>query len=73
MQTLGLSNGYSISGPEDTLDQAKTLVIQMNKEMEQAYNEYISIAGESRAMDERDDIPWEYEDKLEAIGWKLEA
>jgi hypothetical protein len=67
---LELSNCYTISGPILNIDKAKKLVEEINNEMEVVYNEF---GGEgSRAMDERDDVVYEYETQLSEIGWTID-
>ena len=67
---LGLSNCYTISGPISNVDKAKKLVEEINNEMEVVYNEFGGDG--SRAMDERDDVVYEYETQLSEIGWTID-
>jgi hypothetical protein len=67
---LELSNCYTISGPISNVDKAKKLVEEINNEMEVVYNEFGGDG--SRAMDERDDVVYEYETQLSEIGWTID-
>jgi hypothetical protein len=70
IETLELSNCYTISGPISNVDVAKKLVEEINKEMEVVYKEF--GGGGSRAMDERDDVVYEYEAQLNEIGYTID-
>jgi len=69
---LKLANGFSVIGPESNKVEAQKLVRKINTEMKLAYKEYI-CEGESRAMDERDDVFHEYASRLKKLGYVLVA
>ena len=73
MKFIELSNSYLIQGPEENLEKAKAIVVEMEKEMAQVFSEVLSYSGESQAMDARDDVYYEsgYQDELEKIGFSM--
>ena len=68
--TLELNNGYEIIGPKENKTEAQNIVKDINKEMKMVYNEF-KDEGESKAMDERDDVFDDYEGKLKKLGFKM--
>jgi hypothetical protein len=70
---IELSNGYTIVGPMETAEAAKEMAERINSEMDSVYDEYLEIGGESRAMDERDDVVYNFEEELAEIGYRIEA
>jgi len=70
---IELSNGYSIVGPAENAEAAEAMAQTINQEMELVYQEYLEVGGESRAMDERDDVVYGFEDELAAIGYRIEV
>jgi hypothetical protein len=71
MKTIELTNGYVLEGVDTNLDKALELVDRIELEMKEIYNESLSYGGESQAMDNRDDVVYEYETELEEIGWGI--
>jgi hypothetical protein len=69
--TIELTNGYTITGPKTQESEALSLVDEINQEMETTFDEYFE-EGESIAMDMRDDTIYEYEDKLQRIGFQID-
>ena len=68
--TLELINGYEIIGPMRNQEKAEEIISDINFDMEKTFSEG-EDEGESRAMDERDDIFFEYEDDLKKINFEL--
>ena len=68
--TLELINGYEVIGPEENKTEAQNIVKDINKEMKTVFNEF-KDEGESKAMDERDDVFDDYEGKLKKLGFKM--
>ncbi len=62
------STGLILSGPRQYLQQATKLNNIMSVEMDQVMAEY-EPEGESRAMDERDDVFFEYEERFKQLGY----
>jgi hypothetical protein len=71
-KTITLSNGYTITGPEDNLDMAKRVAKEINNEMKSVYREFITQGNESRAMDERDEVVYGYKSILSSIGYRID-
>ena len=71
MKTIELTNGYVLEGVDINLDKVLELVDRIELEMKEVYNESLSYGGESQAMDNRDDVVYEYETELEEIGWGI--
>jgi vacuolar-type H+-ATPase subunit H len=67
---IELMNGYTISGENDS-DEIRKLVGEINEEMVNVYAEF-EDEGESRAMDERDVVVYEYEDRIRNCGFKID-
>ena len=69
---LNLCNGFRIEGFLRNKEAAKKLIKTINAAMRKAYAEADSNDEfESVAMDDRDDVFYEYEEQLEDIGFKL--
>ena len=68
---IELFNGYSIVGPVENSKEANDIAQIINQKMKSVYQEYLEIGGESRAMDERDDVVYEFEDELADIGYRI--
>ena len=68
--TLELINGYEVIGPEENKTEAQNIVRDINKEMKNVFDEF-KDEGESKAMDERDDVFDDYEGKLKELGFKI--
>ena len=68
--TLELINGYEVIGPEENKTEAQNIVKDINKEMKNVFDEF-KDEGESKAMDERDDVFDGYEGKLKKLGFKM--
>ena len=69
--TIELTNGYTITGPKTQESEALSLADEINQEMKTTFDEYQN-EGESIAMDMRDDTIYEYEDKLQRIGFQID-
>jgi hypothetical protein len=69
--TIELTNGYTITGPKTRESEALSLAEEINQEMKTTFDEYLN-EGESIAMDMRDDTVYEYEDKLQRIGFQID-
>ena len=68
--TLELNNGYEIIGPEENKTEAQNIVKKINDKMKEVFDEF-EDEGESKAMDERDDVFDDYEGKLKKLGFKM--
>ena len=68
--TLELINGYEVIGPEENKTEAQNIIKDINKEMKNVFDEF-KDEGESKAMDERDDVFDDYEEKLIKLGFKM--
>ena len=68
--TLKLTNGYEVIGPKENKTKAQKIVKDINKEMEMVFDEF-KDEGESKAMDERDDVFDDYKGKLKKLGFKI--
>tara|TARA_Y100000034_G_scaffold61908_1_gene75175 strand:+ start:1000 stop:1269 length:270 start_codon:yes stop_codon:yes gene_type:complete len=68
--TLELINGYEVIGPEENKTEAQNIVKDINKEMKMVFDEF-KDEGESKAMDERDEVFDDYEGKLKKLGFKM--
>jgi len=70
MKRIELINGYELEG-NDNFNTVLILTQEINHLMKIAYDGALGNGSESDAMDERDDVFDEFEDKLEELGWKL--
>ena len=70
MKKIKLINGFELEG-NDNFDKVLILSKEINCLMGITYKGTLGNGSESNAMDERDDIFYEFEDKLEKLGWKL--
>jgi hypothetical protein len=71
--TIELSNGYSLVGPKSNEAEARVIVDQMEEEMASEFAQALDNAGESAAMDARDDVYFEggYKEGLSALGFEM--
>jgi regulator of sigma D len=72
MKTIELTNGYVLEGVDKNLDKVLELVNRIESEMKETYDDSLSYGDESRAMDDRDDVVYEYETELEELGWGIQ-
>jgi hypothetical protein len=70
MKKIELINGFELEG-NDNFDNVLILSKKINYLMEITYKGVLGNGSESNAMDERDDVFYEFEGKLEELGWKL--
>jgi hypothetical protein len=69
---LKLRNGYRVEGFLRNKKAAEELIKEINVEMWQAYEDAENNdETESAAMDKRDDVFYEYEERLKELGYNL--
>lgn len=69
---LKLRNGYKVEGFLRNKKEAENIIKEINVEMWQAYEDAENNdETESAAMDKRDDVFYEYEEQLKALGFNL--
>ncbi len=70
---IELSNGYSLFGPKYKEAEARAIVDEMEAEMTSEFAQALKNAGESAAMDARDDVYFKggYKEALSALGFEL--
>ena len=71
--TIELSNSYSLVGPKSNEAEARVIVDEMEEEMASEFAQALEHAGESAAMDARDDVYFEagYKETLSALGFEM--
>ena len=68
---IELYQGTELKGPKEKEAEVKELVKKIEKDMRSTFNAAKKMGSESRAMDERDDTVYEYEDELKKLGFKI--
>ena len=69
--TIEFYQGTEITGPQKNLKEIKNLVKKIEAEMKEAYKDALRFAGESRAMDDRDDIIYDHVDEMSELGFEI--
>ena len=69
---IELYQGTKLIGPESNESEIKSLVEIIERSMKETYNESLSMGSESRAMDDRDDMVYEFENEIEKLGFKIQ-
>jgi hypothetical protein len=69
---IELYQGSVLIGPQSNEASARELAKSIEIAMQAAFEESSSMGSESRAMDDRDDTVYEFEDDLKSIGFRIE-
>ena len=69
---IELYQGSVLIGPQANESLARELAKSIEIAMQAAFEESSSMGSESRAMDDRDDTVYEFEDNLKSIGFRIE-
>jgi hypothetical protein len=69
---IELYQGSTLIGPQTNEASARELAKSIEIAMQAAFEESSSMGSESRAMDDRDDTVYEFEDDLKSIGFRIE-
>lgn len=69
---IELYQGAVLIGPAKNETQIRELAKKIEEEMMETYDSSMSMGSESRAMDDRDDIVYDYEDEIKALGFEIE-
>jgi hypothetical protein len=69
---IELYQGSALIGPQSNEASARELAKSIEIAMQAAFEESSSMGSESRAMDDRDDTVYEFEDDLKSIGFRIE-
>jgi hypothetical protein len=69
---IELYQGSALIGPQANESLARELAKSIEIAMQAAFEESSSMGSESRAMDDRDDTVYEFEDNLKSIGFRIE-
>jgi len=70
--TIELYQGTELNGPKETEAEAKKIAKEIEKEMRSVYKAAKGSGSESQAMDERDDVVYEFKDQLKKIKWEID-
>ena len=69
---IELYQGALLIGPASNESQIRGLAKVIEESMQETFKESSLMGSESRAMDDRDDIVYEYENEIKELGFRIE-
>jgi len=68
---IELYQGTKLIGPHSNESQIKSLAKIIEERMQETFTESSSMGSESRAMDDRDDLVYEFEEEIKKLGFRI--